>query len=114
MPDLETQILSLLSRKTYQPLKPKALARKLGLSSAEYGDFRRGLRALLKQGRVEIGKTHAVRPAQPHGTITGIYRRISSGAGFVRPHVVDGTAGPDIFITEGNALDAATGDEVLV
>lgn len=114
MPELETQILAVLSRKSYQPLKPKALARKLGLSAAQYGDFRRALRALIKQGRAEMGKNHTVRPAQPHGTITGIYRKTGSGAGFVRPHAVDGATGPEIYIAEGNALDAVTGDEVLV
>lgn len=114
MPDLEAQILAALSRKTYQPLKPKALARKLGVTAAHYGDFRRVLRDLIKQGRAEMGKNHTVRPAQPHGTVTGIYRKTSSGAGYVRPHAIDGKAGPEIYIRESNALDAVTGDEVLV
>jgi ribonuclease R len=114
MPDLEAQILAAVSRKSYQPVKPKALARKLGVPADEYGDFRRALRALVKQGRVEIGKGHTVRNAAPHGTVTGIYRRTGSGSGFVRPHAIDGKTGPEVFIAEGNALDAVTGDEVLV
>src|SRR5579871_2401492 len=114
MPNLEDQILAALARKNYQPLKPKALARKLGLPSAQYSEFRHALRSLVKLQRVEIGKNHTVRPTQPHGTVTGIYRRTSSGYGFVRPHIVDGQAGPEILIREGDALDAATGDEVLV
>jgi ribonuclease R len=114
MPDFTDPILAAVSKKTYEPLKPKALARKLGVPQKQYGDFRRCLRDLLKQGRVEIGKNHAVRTAKPHGTITGVYRRASTGAGFVRPHLVDGKAGPEIIIREGDGLDAATGDEVLV
>src|SRR5262249_40497448 len=43
-----------------------------------------------------------------------IYRRTTSGFGFVRPHAIDGRAGPEILIREANALDASTGDEVLV
>jgi ribonuclease R len=114
MPDLAEQILAAVARKTYQPIKPKALARKLGVTRPRYGDFRRVLRELLKQGRVEMGKNHTVRNAQPHGTVTGIYRRTGTGTGYVRPHVVDGQAGPEVLIRDGDALDAATGDEVLV
>jgi ribonuclease R len=114
MPDLETQILAAVSHKNYLPLKPKALARKLNVGSAQYAEFRRVLRGLLKQQRLEVGKNHTVRPVQPHGTITGIYRSTTAGFGFVRPHAIEGTAGPEVFIAAGRALDAATGDEVLV
>jgi ribonuclease R len=114
MPNLEEQIVSLLARKSYQPLKPKALARKLGLPSSRYQEFRQALRSLVKSNRAEIGKNHTVRPTQPHGTVTGIYRRTTSGFGFVRPHAIDGHAGPETLIREGNALDASTGDVVLV
>jgi ribonuclease R len=114
MPDLEAQILALLSRKSYHPLKPKALARKLGVSAAEYGEFRRTLRELTRQKRLEIGKNHTVRNAKPHGTVTGIFRRTSTGVGYVRPHPIEGNAGPEIRIPMGDSLDAATGDEVLV
>src|SRR4029077_5740116 len=37
-----------------------------------------------------------------------------TGLGFVRPHIVDGHAGLEVLIRPGNALDAVTGDEVLV
>src|SRR5205823_3468255 len=114
MPDLADEIVALLSRKNYQPLKPKALARKIGVPSRQYGDFRHALRELLQQGRAEMGKNHTVRPAKPHGTVVGIFRRAGAGFGFVRPHVIDGKAGPEILIREHDTLDAATGDEVLV
>ena len=114
MANLEEQIISVLARKSYQPLKPKALARKLGLPPSRYQEFRHALRSLVKMNRAEIGKNHTVRPTQPHGTVTGTYRRTTSGFGFVRPHAIDGHAGPEILIREGNALDASTGDTVLV
>jgi ribonuclease R len=114
MPDFTEQILATLARKNYEPLKPKALARRLGVPQAHYADFRRSLRALAQQKRVEIGKNHTVRPAQPHGAITGVYRGTESGVGFVRPHAGDGTVGPDVFIPEGAARDAITGDTVVV
>jgi ribonuclease R len=114
MPDFTEQILAAVGRKAYQPLKPKALARQLGVPQKLYGQFRNALRDLVRQGRLEYGKNHAVRSAGQHGTVVGMYRRTSSGLGFVRPHVVDGKGAADIAIRENAALDAATGDEVLV
>jgi ribonuclease R len=114
VPELRDRILAALGHKNYEPIKPKALARKIGVPSKQYGDFRRALRELIQQGSAEMGKGHTVRPAKPHGTATGIFRRASSGFGFVRPHAVDGRVGPEILIREGDTLDAVTGDEVLV
>src|SRR5437870_9616348 len=114
MSTLEEQIVAALARKNYQPLKPKALARKLGIPSAAYGEFRSTLRDLLKQHRIEVGKNHTVRPVQPHGTVVGIYRKTSTGTGFVRPHAVDGHVGPEIMIRLLYAQVASTGYEVLV
>ncbi len=114
MPSLEDQILAAVSRRNYQPLKPKALARKIGVTTPQYADFRRALRGLHRDGRIEMGKNHTVKPAPPHGTVTGTYRRTSSGVGYVRPHPIEGQSGAEVRISEGHALDAATGDSVLV
>src|SRR5579884_1523936 len=114
MSKYEDQILAALARKSYQPLKAKALARKLGISTLQYPEFRKALRELLKQGRIEVGRNHAIRPVQPHGTVAGTFRRTSSGVGYVRPHPVEGQSGLEVRIREGDSLDAATGDIVLV
>ena len=53
MANLEEQIISVLARKSYQPLKPKALARKLGLPPSRYQEFRHALRSLVKMNRAE-------------------------------------------------------------
>jgi ribonuclease R len=113
MQDLETQVLTLVSKKGYQPVKPKALARKLRVPESRYGEFRKVLKSLIKQGTIELGKNHLIRPAAPHGTATGTFRRTSAGHGFVRPQVVDGHAGPEIYVPDGHTLDAATGDTVV-
>ena len=114
MEKLAQQILAALAKKNYQPLKPKGLARKLGITTPHYADFCRLLRTLEKRGRLEIGKNQSVRPIPPHGTATGIFRKNEAGFGFVRPHAVDGTTGKEIYIPEAAVGDAATGDEVLV
>lgn len=114
MNDFTPKILHELSLRNYQPLKPKALARKLGVPDKLYPEFRKALKALIKDGRIDLGKNHVLRPADQFGSAVGIYRRTNAGFGYVRPHAIDGTAGPDIFIREGKEKDASTGDEVLI
>src|SRR5262249_49755394 len=106
--------IATVGRRSYTPLKPKALARKLGVVGGQYAHFRNVLRTLLKQGRVQLGKNHTVRQAPPHGTANGVFRKAGGGFGFVRPHAVDGQVGPEIFVPQEDVLDASSGDEVLV
>ncbi|HEV3146054.1 MAG TPA: ribonuclease R [Gemmataceae bacterium] len=113
MPDLAEQVMAILSANRYSPVKPKALARKLGVGKGQLPQLRRALRELAKEGRIEFGHNHTIRAVAPHGTVVGVFRRTSFG-GFVRPKLVDGKAGAEIRIREENALDAANGDEVLV
>src|SRR5260370_11159742 len=114
MEKLTQQILAALARKNYQPLKPKGLARRLGVTTAHYSSFCRIVKTLLKQRHVENGKNPRVRPVPPHGTASGIFRKNEGGFGFVRPHSVDGSVGKEIYIPQDAVGDAATGDEVLV
>ena len=114
MHDLEQHILATVSAKTYQPLKPKALARKLDHGGARYEFFKKVVKDLIKQGRLELGKGNAIRPAGQHGTVTGTFRKNAAGFGFVRPHPIDGKVGLDVHIPESAVGDASTGDTVLV
>src|SRR5947209_10077345 len=114
MTDYSDQILAAVGRKSYAPLKPKALARKLGIASEDYRDFRRALKDLLRDGRLELAKNHTLRAAAPHGTVVGTYRSTSKGTGYVRPQPVDGKAGPEVRVRQGEGLDAVSGDTVLV
>ena len=114
MSDLVTRIVHAVTRPSYTPVKAKVLATRMNVSDAEYPEFRQTLRALVREGRLAVGKNQTLRAADPHGTAVGVYRRGKSGVGYVRPHAVNGTAGPDIFIREDKAADASTGDEVVV
>ncbi len=114
MADLSERILAAVARKTYQPVKPKALARKIGVPAERYDEFRRVLRDLIRQGRLVSGKNHTVRPAHAHNNVAGTFHKTSSGVGYVRPHAVDGHVGPEVRVREEDSLDASTGDQVLV
>src|SRR5262249_59339191 len=91
---MEQQILAALVRKNYQPLKPKALAKQLGVSGGRYDEFRKTIRNLVKHGRVQFGKNHTIRAAPAAGAITGVYRRPSSRRGFLVPPAPDGPPAP--------------------
>jgi ribonuclease R len=114
MTDLAEQILASITAKGYQPLKPKALARKLQIDPAHYSSFRQALRDLIQQGRITLGRNHTVRAPHGSASIAGVFRRTQAGFGFVRPHVADGRVADEIFIAQADSLDAATGDAVLV
>src|SRR5262245_38804589 len=109
MYDFPPMILAAVGRKGYRPLKPKALARKLGVGGDLYSAFRRTLRDLVRQGRVVLGKDHTVRPATGLGTVSGTFHKTSSGTGYVRPHPIDGQHTPEVRIKEDDTLDASTG-----
>ncbi len=114
MTDLLTKILHAVAAKSYVPLKAKPLFKRLNLGEGAYPEFRRAVRELIRDGRLTMGRNNTLRAADAHGTLTGVYRRAASGHGFVRPHAVGGAFKPEIFIREEKALDASTGDEVLV
>jgi len=114
MPDLIAKIVQAVTRPSYTPVKAKVLAKRLGVGDDAYPEFRRTLRAMIREGRLAVGPNQTLRPADPHGTVVGTFRRAKAGHGYVRPQPVAGTAVPDIFIREDKALDASTGDEVVV
>ena len=58
MSDITARILSELSRRDYQPLKAKALARKLNVGDDDYPAFRRTVKDLVQDGRIDLGKNN--------------------------------------------------------
>ncbi len=115
---LEQAILEFVSAPGYRPVKPKAIAKALGLSADDARDLKRTIKKLVKQNRLSYGANHLVRPARdvtPRG-VTGVFRRMSAGYGFVRPETGRplGRKPEDIYVSGKNAGDASTGDTVLV
>src|SRR5436190_10506306 len=107
MADFVEQILGAVGRKGYHPLKPKALARKMGIPASQYADFRHALRELKRQGRLAVAKDHTVHPATGLGTLAGTFHKTSTGTGYVRPQPIDGRPQPEVRVREEDALDAA-------
>ena len=114
MPDLATRLLHALARPSYTPVKPKVLAKRLGVTNDDYPEFRRTLRQLVHDGRIEVGRNSTVRAADPYGSLVGTFRRTAGGHAFVRPTVPTEASGPEVRIREGRGRDASGGDEVMV
>ena len=101
MSDLTTRILHTLGRPSYSPVKPKVLAKRMGVTDDDYPEFRKTLRALVHEGRIAVGQNSTLRAADPFGTVVGTFRRTKSGACYVRPHSPSGESGPVVRVREG-------------
>lgn len=116
MSPLHKQILAIISRPGYAPLKPKALYRKLGVPGIDYEDFKEGLKDLLRRKKITLSKSHSILPVATPSlrdlhAVTGTFRKTQHGHGFVRPAgAVDKQS--EIYIPAERIGDAVTGDVV--
>ncbi|NQT36204.1 MAG: RNB domain-containing ribonuclease, partial [Planctomycetes bacterium] len=122
---LKQAVLDLVLRPGYTPIKPRAIARRLGLGKDEAAELKRVVKKLVHKGRLAYLANHLVGPPAPasearEDRVTGVFRRTARGFGFVRPRGVatattdTGEPPPDIYIPARRTGDAATGDLVLV
>lgn len=115
MSQIRDQIIELLSAADYRPLDPGAVARKLRVSRKGMKKFRAAVEDLVSSGHVREGKKGRLRLKTTAGFVTGVLRRISSGAAFVIPHETPSEQKhKDVYISSRDLGDAQTGDEVMV
>ncbi|MGD9854949.1 MAG: hypothetical protein AB7U20_08350, partial [Planctomycetaceae bacterium] len=115
MHSLSQQILDFASREAYRPEKPKALAKKLGITKKRQADFDAALHELVADGRLRFLDSGRVSVSVPPGFVLGVIKKTSSGAGFLIPHEPrpPNLVG-DVYIDQRDMHDAQQGDEVLV
>lgn len=123
--ELAQRVLELVGRPDYKPVKPRGIAKQLGVDEDDTRDLKRAIKRLVKLGQLSYGANHLVGPpgaAKPSSgggagyRVTGVFRRAEAGFGFVRPagSAPGADRTKDIFISAGDAGDAASGDTVLV
>ena len=118
--DLEQAVFDLVNKPGYKPIKPRAIAKKLGIPKDRGVDVKKAVKRLVSSGRLAYGADHLVQPAdatRPKGNrMVGLFQRRDGGFGFVRPSgVVKGDAEvADVYIPARKTKDAATGDVVAV
>ena len=108
--DVAEQILRFIKNTDYRPQRVRALARSMGISDDEFGDFHLAVKGLRKTGRLALGSNNVVTLPQPSGTIVGTFRLNPRGFGFVIPENPD--AHGDLFVPPGETGNALTGDTV--
>ena len=104
-------IIKYLAGRGYQPLKPRQLARQMGIEDAEYGAFRTAIKTLRDSGRVALGAKDSLTLPEMPGKVVGFFRPNQRGFGFIIPETPN--AHGDLFIPEGAAGGALNGDLVV-
>ena len=130
MPDLDDAILRHVNDAKYRPVKPKVIAKKLGLADDSLARLKRTIKSLVKEGKLVYGPNHAVCPVVAESRapkagrlrekrksskhLVGTFRRTASGFGFVRPAGTSAAEGrdADIYVPAKATGDAADGDTV--
>ena len=103
-------IMKYLANRDYQPLKPRQLARLMGVSEEQYGSFREGVKQLRDAGRIVMGAKDALMLPDIPNKVIGVFRLNPRGFGFVVPESAN--AHGDLFVPPGANAGAMTGDRV--
>ncbi len=127
--NLEKSILKLVLSDNYQPLKPKAIAKKLKLLGEER-EVKRTIKRMIKKGRLAYGPKHLVmratgnpearnkskqKAARKSNEIVGLFRRAAAGFGFVTPEgSIASDRSDDIFVPKTKTADATNRDIVKI
>lgn len=112
---LQQRILTAVQSVDYAPITAKELRQQLGVERDELEEFAEAITALVSGGRLREDKRGRLKPRGSLGTITGVLRKITSGAAYVIPSQrIPELHGADVYISAADVGDAHTGDEVLV
>ena len=115
MPALKQQIVEFVQRPGYRAVKPKSLAKKLGVTKKRWLEFEAALTEAEQVGEIRFSDSGRVQAKTPPGTYVGIVHRISSGAAYIilhepKPAKIQG----DVFVDKHDLRDAQGGDEVMI
>ncbi|WP_417851536.1 ribonuclease R [Thalassoglobus sp.] len=115
MTNLAKRIIEFVQRPGYMPMKPKSLAKKLGITKKKLAKFEAALEEAKLSGEIRFSDGGRIQPKAPRGSHLGIVHRIKSGDAFIilrEPKPIGLTE--DIFVERNDLKDAQNGDEVFV
>lgn len=107
---LEPRILKALADSRRGPLKPKDLARALGLPTDEYRSLKRVLAAMVTSGAIYRVKGNRFALPNSLDLVVGAISLTRNGDGFVRPEA----GGTDIYVPSVNLGTALDDDRLVV
>ncbi len=111
MPATDSTIIAFLSRPGYSPMRRRELARAMRVQEGEYAEFRSALDALVRDGRLALGRGRRYVAPEKAGLVEGRIATTGRGFGFVRrpePGV------KDLFVPPDRMNGAMDGDLVVV
>lgn len=112
MPEVfKNQIIRLLKHTDYEPVKLGQLAKKLGVGTDDYPQFKEAFDQLRQAGHVIIGAKNLVSLPALAGQIVGTFRANPRGFGFIVP--LEPNSHGDLFIPPDSTGEAMTGDIVI-
>ena len=115
MSKIEERIVEHLSEPGYRPIDSGAIAAKLRVSKKGRSRFNDAISSLISEGKIREGKKGRLRLNVAAGFVTGVVKKINSGAAFVIPTESGGEGRKqDVYISSRDLRDAQTGDEVMV
>ncbi len=103
-------ILEFMSKGTYRPLKLRELAKVMKISDQEYGDFRRMIRSMLRDGLLVKVKRGRLGLPDKLNLVVGSLVSTRNGYGFVVPE----DKSEDVYIRAEDVGTALHGDKVVV
>ncbi len=106
----QEQIMEFLNRESYRPLKLRELAFKMGIGEEDYGQFRRLVRTMMRDGLLIKIKGGKIGAPDKSSLVVGRLVASKSGFGFVVPD--DKTE--DVYISAESTGNALHGDKVVV
>ena len=114
MPKIEQQILEILAKPEYKPVKAIPLAKLLKVTKKHLPAYRSALDSLMESGAVFATRNGLLRLTPPHGFVTGVIKKTSGGFGFLIQHAETARFNEDVYISRKHLGNALTGDEVIV
>jgi ribonuclease R len=106
----QEQILEFLSSEAYRPVKLRELAKKMQIPDEEYGNFRRLIRSMFKDGLLMKLKRGKIGLPEKSNLVVGRLVASRNGFGFVVPE----DKSEDVYISKENMGNALHGDKVVV
>ncbi|OHB73188.1 MAG: ribonuclease R [Planctomycetes bacterium RBG_16_55_9] len=112
MPEIfKNKIIRLLKHTDYEPVKLGQLAKTLGVSPADYPQFKEAFDQLRQAGHVVIGAKNLISLPALAGQIVGTFRANPRGFGFIVP--LEPNSHGDLFVPPDATAEAMTGDVVI-
>ncbi|MEZ6056570.1 MAG: ribonuclease R [Planctomycetaceae bacterium] len=115
MADLSQQLIDFVTNSGYKPVKPKTLAKNMGIVKKQSETFREALDQLLANGTLKLSENGRVQPPGAKGTLRGIVHKIQSGSAFIILHEPKPkNLKEDVYVESRDLKDAQNGDEVII